>query len=174
MSWLDSYSERYFKQLRDGRIGFYPYPVGRGYIVSEQQRRVLSRYLTRGFVIGLAMLLFFDVLGTFFFAALFASLFLAVFWAGLQWLTRGLERTDERLTMGERYRAQAQRIGSKGLLAGEALAGLFIACGLYLAMKPGDSSDLLVGIIGIIFGVFIGWTVLYMLYVKAAEERRES
>lgn len=168
MGLFDSISEGSFKKLRDGRTAFYPHLVGRGYVVSEEQRIVLSRYVSRAMIIILALMTFFSLFGTVL-MILFGSLFAAGYYFRLWRLTRNLERApdDKRLTLRARYRTQAQHLDWPALLFAECVAGLFVLAGFYIIASAEDSYARILGVMSVLFFGLCAWAGAYMLRAKA-------
>jgi hypothetical protein len=167
MALFDSYSQGSFKRLRDGRIAFYPNIVGRGYVVSDEQRAVLQRYTSRGLTYVVALMAFASFFGAVF-IILLGLAFSAGYYLWLWQLTRNLERTpaEERLTLSGRYRTQAQHLAWTTLWSLEIVCGLFTVAGLYLATTRRDSYSVSVGLVTIAFFGFGSWAGAYMLWVK--------
>jgi len=104
---LDALCEGTFVPRRDGRILFFPWgAVGHGYaLASEQEHQRLRREVKRLLVLGLfaAPLAASVGMGTFGLGPIAALAALLGLVGGLRlaWLTRGLERSPERLTRAE-------------------------------------------------------------------------
>jgi tetratricopeptide (TPR) repeat protein len=170
---LDSYSERSYKTLRDGRLAFYPYIVGRGYVVSAEQKAVLIRDMIAEWICGALVVPFAVGLGLMEHLVLVLLFFGVGYYGGLWWLTRNLERapSDERASLGERYRTQARQFGWKRLWFREIFSGVLIAVGLYIAAPGMDASDRLLGLAVTAYFGLMAWSSGYMLWIKSTDKQ---
>jgi hypothetical protein len=174
MGLFDSYSQSSFKTLRDGRLAFYPHLVGRGYMVSGDQKAPLRRYVIGATIFSPVFVL---ILIRFGIVPMMLSfgLYLTGYYGGLWWLTRNLERApaDERLTLRGRYSTQAQHLGWASLWFLEIGSGMFVVVGLLIAATADDAYALSAGLAGAVFFGFCAWAGGYMLRVKSTN-RSES
>ena len=122
-NYLDALMSAYFKTAQDGRKLFYPRGVwGRGYaIASAQDYERVVREIKNFWVVGLVLWTIGAVaLSTVLngYLPLFISaafLILLYFVAGAPHLVRGLQPSDERLTLQESYSSQLAAYGSAKL-----------------------------------------------------------
>ena len=179
MGWFDNYSQSYFKTLRDGRLAFYPYLVApRGYVVSGEQKAPLRRFMfgagifgsVLGVMVGEAILLW-NLPINLILMILSLSLLSAGYYGGLRWLTRNLERApaDERLTLGERLRTQAQHSSWILLWFMEIWSLLLMAGGLDIAATGKGGYPPLFGLVATAFFGLLAWAAGYMLSVKSSK-----
>jgi len=170
---FDSYYERSSKKLRDGRLAFYPYLVGRGYIVSAEQKATLIRYMLAATICGALLVPLADILGLRMHIVLVISLFGLGYYGGMWWQTSDFERApaDERLTLGERYRTRAHQFGWIRLWFIEIFSGSLIAIGLHTAATGMGASDRLLGLAATAFFGLMAWSGAYMLWVKSSERQ---
>jgi tetratricopeptide (TPR) repeat protein len=171
--WFDSFYDRSTKTLRDGRLAFYPYLIGRGYVVSPEQKAMLIRYMLGASLCGALVVPFAVSLGFIHHLILVLALFGVGHYGGLRWLTRNLERApaDERLTLGERFRTQAHQFGWPRLWFIEIFSGSLIAVGLHTAATGMDASGRLLGLAGAAYFAFMAWSGGYMLWIKRGDSQ---
>jgi tetratricopeptide (TPR) repeat protein len=170
--WFNSRYDRFYKTLRDGRLAFYPHLVGRGYVVSAEQRTMLSRYMIGAWICGALLVPFAVSLGFMEHLILVLSLFGVGYLGCLWWLTRNLERApaNERVSLGERYRTQARQLGWMRLWFREIFSGVLIAVGLYDAIGT-DAPGRLVGLAAIAYFGLMAGSGGYMLWIKRGDSQ---
>lgn len=170
---FDSNYERSSKTLRDGRLAFYPHLVGRRYVVSAEQKTTLVHYMKAAWICGALVVPFAASLGFMAHIVLLLAVFGVGYYGGMWWLTRNLERApiDERITLGERYRARAHQFGWIRLWFIEIFSGSLIAVGLYTAATGMDASDRLLGLATMAFFGLMAWSGAYMLWVKSSDRQ---
>jgi tetratricopeptide (TPR) repeat protein len=168
--WFNSRYDQFYKTLRDGRVAFYPHLVGRGYVVSAEQRTMLSRYMIGAWICGALLVPFAVSLGFMEHLILVLSLFGVGYFGCLWWLTRNLERApaNERVSLGERYRTQARQLGWMRLWFREIFSGVLIAVGLYDAIGT-DAPGRLVGLAAIAYFGLMAGSGGYMLWIKRGD-----
>ena len=170
---FDSRYERSFDKLRDGRLTFYPYLVGSGYVVSAEQKATRIRYMMAALICGALVVPVAASLGFMDHISLMFGLFCVAYYGGLWLLTRSLERApaDERLTLGERYRTRAHQFGWIRLWFIEIFSGSLIAIGVHTAATGMGASDRLLGLAGAGFFALMAWSGAYMLWVKSSDRQ---
>jgi tetratricopeptide (TPR) repeat protein len=170
---FDSRYERSFDKLRDGRLTFYPYLVGSGYVVSAEQKATRIRYMMAALICGALVVPVAASLGFMDHISLMFGLFCVAYYGGLWLLTRSLERApaDERLTLGERYRTRAHQFGWIRLWFIEIFSGSLIAIGVHTAATGMGASDRLLGLAGAGFFGLMAWSGAYVLWVKSSDRQ---
>jgi hypothetical protein len=103
MSYFDFLTSGYFKTEPDGRKLFFPWGVlGRGYaIASEQDFQRLQRQIKIYMVVSLVLVLGSASLEGDLFGLAVATLLIGFYAVWSQYLLRGLQRSDERLSLQE-------------------------------------------------------------------------
>jgi hypothetical protein len=149
--WSCVMTSGYFKTARDGRKLFYPWgAMGRGYAIPSQQdyerlRRRIKTYevVSLVAVIGAVVTKFYLV------AFVIAGLSLALYRAWTPYLVRGLQPSDERLSMQESLAIQARAHSAVGLWLLEIVALMFVATGVVMLVIAPDKR--LVALTSIVF-----------------------
>ena len=177
--------EHNFKTLRDGRQAFYPYIfVRRGYVVSDEQRAILCRYLLAATVVGVLVV----VIVNYFLLAIDASKYdgdrvgfasylpiilifaldLAAYHGGLRWLTRNMERApaDERPTLTQRLRTSARHSDWLVFLFVVMIAVLLMVSGLNMAGTRNSGDPPVGGMALAAVGAMLALMVGYMAWAK--------
>lgn len=124
----------YFKTARDGRKLFYPWgAMGRGYVIPSQEhyehlhrRIMIYQIVSMVTVVG-------AVAAKFYLAAFVIAGLSIVFYRGwIPYLLRGLEPSEERLSLQESMVVQARAHGALGLWLLEIVALMFVATGFVM------------------------------------------
>jgi hypothetical protein len=154
----------YFKIAQDGRKLFYPWGImGRGFVIPTQehferlQRQLETYTLVMLVIVGSVVVL--DVLWAFAVAAVFIIFYLA--W--MPYLLRGLQPSDERLSMRESMATQARMHSAAGLWLMLCGSLLFVAIGGVLLVVDPDEwiiGLLSVGFFGLCAAVFVRMLLL--------------
>ena len=176
MAWYDTpYARGCLKTLSDGRQAFYPHLVGRrGYVVSDEQRAVLSRFIFAATIFGATLGAVVGSLGLrpiILALSLFAAVYAAVYYGGLRWLTRNLEcaPADERPPLLQRFRAQAQHSAWLHLWFFEILGVVFFLDGLSMAGTGWVGRPTWLSLSMAAFGGLLAWIAGFMLWDKWAK-----
>jgi len=166
MGYFDALTSSSFKRASDGRRLFFPYGIlGRGYIIdSEQAYETLRRRIKAFIVAGLVLIIGASALqglaGAFFIAAL--SIAFYVIWA--RFLLRGLQQSDEKLSLEESMTSQAITHSAVGLwLLG---IGALAFVGLGILMLIADSRNWLMVLAPTIFFGICAAFVARMLVLR--------
>lgn len=135
MGYFDAVMSSYLKNLPDGRKVFYPRTVwGRGYILaSELDHKRLRQRIKIFCIVAIALIvaanIFLGSIGTF-----IAGAFLVAFYYFVlaPYLVRGLQPSDEKMSLQESFSNEATTLSSKGLWACEISSLAFVALGIAL------------------------------------------
>jgi hypothetical protein len=141
----------YFKTARDGRKLFYPWgPMGRGYAIpSHADYERLRRRIKTYEIVSLVAVVGAVVAKCYLAAFVIAGLSLAFYRACTPYLVRGLQPTDERLSMQESMAIQARAHSAVGLWLLEIVALMFVATGVAMLVVAPDKR--LVALTSIVF-----------------------
>lgn len=131
----------YFKLAADGRMLYFPWGVvGKGYVIPSQREydrlhRDLKIYQLVSLIVIIALAAMGWLLACIIAAVVLVGLY--AIWALFQ--TRGLTPSDEKMSVGENMRTQAQLHGARGLWVLEIISLIFVAAGVaILAFDPGQ------------------------------------
>lgn len=141
----------YFKTARDGRKLFYPWgAMGRGYsLPSEEAYERLCRRIKIYQIASLVAIVGAVVVKFYLAAFVIAGLSVAFYRAWTPYLVRGLQPSDERLSMQESMATQARAHGAVGLWLLEIVALMFVATGVVILVVDPDKR--LVALTSIVF-----------------------
>lgn len=182
-NYLDALMSAYFKTAQDGRKLFYPRGVwGRGYaIASAQDYERVVREIKNFWVVGLVLWTIGAVaLSTVLngYLPLFISaafLILLYFVAGAPHLVRGLQPSDERLTLQESYSSQLAAYGSAKLwwLQWWFVIGSLVGVGVGVAMLVGDSGNWFPALALIVVCGSLAAAAIWMIAVRRRANHQE-
>jgi hypothetical protein len=157
-----------FKRGTDGRIIYFPWGLfGRGYLLeSDQQyaklrRRMMLGMVVYGFLATAAWVGYGPAVGM---AA--AALMCAVSVVGLSRFTRRLEPSDERVSILESWRNQAESSRAATLWIFEIVGVLFILAAVGIFRNAQDWQGWLTGAAAFVFFGFCTAASTYMIIVK--------
>ena len=141
----------YFKTARDGRKLFYPWgAMGRGYAIpSQEDYERLRRRINIYQIVSLAVIVGAVAAKLYLAAFVIAGLSLAFYRAWTRHLVRGLQPSDERLSMQESMETQARAHGAVGLWLLEVVALMFVATGVVMLVVAPDKR--LIALTSIVF-----------------------
>ena len=142
MAYFDAVMSSYLKTLPDGRKVFYPRTLwGRGYILaSEQDHKLLRQRIKVFFIVSIALIIGANIalgsLGTFIAGAFLVALYYV---ALAPYLVRGLQPSDEKMSLQESFSNQATTFSSMGLWACEISSLAFVALGIAMFVLDPES-----------------------------------
>jgi drug/metabolite transporter (DMT)-like permease len=172
MGYFDALAASNFKTTPDGRRLFYPWGIwGRGYLIpsDEHYERLLGRiktYTMVSLVLVIAMVVVLKGL----WAVLGAAVLMVFYAAWVPSLVRGLQPTDEKLTMSESMATQARTHSAPTLWALLVVALLFVAIGIgMLAFQPREW--LIAAVIIVFFGLCAAIFVRMLLLRRRASDQ---
>ena len=112
MGYFDALTSSYFKTAQDGRKLFFPWGVlGRGYIVdSEQAYERLRRQIKVFTLIGLVLIFGASALARYVAALVIAAVFIVFYVVWSPFLLRGLQQSNEKLSLEESMTSQGGRL----------------------------------------------------------------
>jgi hypothetical protein len=154
MGYFNVVTNGYFKTAQDGRKLFLPWGVlGRGYIIASEQDYLRLRQQIKIYTVVMLVLVIGSVslqgkLGGFVIATLLTGFYLV--WT--RYLLRGLQRSDERMSLQESIASQARAFSPLVLWLLEILALAFVGGGIFIfIVDPGNWLIALVSIV--LFGL---------------------
>jgi hypothetical protein len=140
MGYYDAIASSAFKMTRDGRMAFYPWgKFGKGYVApTEAQYRKLRRFVTWFYIAILPLCILAGAAGHWLFLIPVLLVVVPVYWVFVRSLTRGLPRTDEKLTFRDAYENQARNQGLFRLWFLFLASLAFFAAGIAIVVTGGD------------------------------------
>jgi len=179
-NYFDALISSYFKTAQDGRKLFCPRVVwGRGYaIASEQDYERVVREIKVFWVIGLVLWLIGAVaLGPILngYLPLFISaafLIILYFIAGAPYLVRGMQPSDERLSLQESYTSQALAYSPALLWLFEIIS--LVGAGVGIVMLVVDSSNWLTALAWIVGSGLLAAAVMWMIVLRRRASRQSA
>ena len=151
MGYFDALTSSYFKVAQDGRKLFFPWGVlGRGYVIaSEQDYNRLRTQLKVYTIVALVLIIATAGLQRYLGALAVGAALIGCYLIWLPFLLRGLQPSDERLSLNESLAAQARAHGTAGLWLLEAAALAFVIAGIVVLVL--DPDNWFVALAGILF-----------------------
>jgi hypothetical protein len=149
--YFDALISGYFKTAQDGRKLFYPWgAMGRGYAIPSDEDYERLRRRIKIYQIGSLLAVVGAVAVKFYLVAfVIAGLSVAFYRAWTPYLVRGLQPSDERLSLQESMATQARAHGAVGLWLLEIVALMFVATGVVMLVVASDKR--LVALTSIVF-----------------------
>jgi hypothetical protein len=166
MGYFDALTSSCFKTAHDGRKLFFPWGVlGRGYVIPsnadyERLRGQLKIYTIVSLLLIIAAAAFRNYLAAFGIAAILILFYFG--WA--RYLMRGLQPSEERMSLNESMATQAVHHGAIGLWVLEIISLLFVAIGLFMFFT--DPSGHLLALGSIIFFGFCAVVLMRMIMLR--------
>ena len=117
MGYFDALTSGYFKTAPDGRKLFFPWGVlGRGYTIdSEQDYERLRRQVKAYTIVSLVLIVGVTALQAYVGAVVIGALLIAFYLGWMRYLLRGLQASDERLSLQDSMTSQARAHSATGL-----------------------------------------------------------
>jgi len=164
--YFNALTASYFKTSTDGRKLFFPWgAIGRGYAIpSEQRYESMHRQLKIYMIVSMVLII--GTIATQFYLAGFtvAAALMIFYVAWTPFLNRGLEPSDERMSVGENIATQA-RTHNKGMLwAMEIAAIVFVVTGI--AMLIFDPEQWMTALLSTIFFGFCAIVIGRMIMLR--------
>jgi len=141
MGYFDALTSGYFKTAPDGSKLFFPWGVlGRGYTIdSEQDYERLRRQVKAYTIVSLVLIVGVTALQAYVGAVVLGALLIAFYLGWMRYLLRGLQASDERLSLQDSMTSQARAHSVTGLWLLQIGALAFVALGiLILVVDPGN------------------------------------
>lgn len=162
MGYFDALASSSFKEAKSGKLAFYPWGrFGKGYeLETEEQHQTLRRSIIRYYMFVLPVSVFAAV-GFGVYGLLAIPVVVLPYLFMVPRMTKGLSRTDERLTFKDSYEAQAKRHSPVMLWALFLVSLAFTAGGVFLVGKP--ESFLIALLCIVLFGactIVFAWMLL--------------
>ena len=173
MGYFDALTSGYFNIAPDGRKLFFPWGVlGRGYTIdSEQDYERLRRQVKAYTIVSLVLIVGVTALQAYVGAVVIGALLIAFYLGWMRYLLRGLQASDERLSLQDSMTSQARAHSVTGLWLLQIGALAFVALGIFILVV--DPGNWLVAFGSIVFfGLCAGFTTrLLVLRRRAASGR---
>jgi Ca2+/Na+ antiporter len=163
----------YFKTGADGRRFFFPWgAMGRGYLIPTEQRYESMHRQLKIYMIATLVLIIPPIAAQFYFTGVIISVALMIFYLGwARFLKRGLEPSDERMTVGGNIATQARNnIGM--LWTMEIAAVLFVAAGI--AMLVFEPKQWIMSLFSTVFFGFCATVIGRMIMLRRRETARQA
>jgi Ca2+/Na+ antiporter len=141
MGYFDALTSSAFKTGKDGGRLFFPWGVlGRGYVLaSERDYERLQRQIKAYMIVTLVLIVGTVVLQAYLWSVIAVALLIAVYVIWVMYLLRGLQPSDERLSLEESMTSQAVRHNATVLWLMQIGSLIFVAAGiLMLVLEPGN------------------------------------
>lgn len=177
--YLDKIVEARFKRDSQGRLTFFPWGFGIGRIVTDASMEARLRLASRRLMIGLFVLLVpavaivnavYQPTGMTFIAYLAASTVLGfITQLPLVLLSRGLPRSDERMSYTASMQQSLDRFGKKFLIFGLATSVLATVGAMVMMLVPSAGADKVV-----MFACMIIFAPLTALYAVALRRKMRN
>jgi hypothetical protein len=166
MGYFDALTSSYFKTAPDGRKLFFPWGVlGRGYaFASEQDYERLRRQVKAYTVVSLALIIGAAALQAYVGAVVIGAFLIVFYVAWTRYLLRGLQPSDERLSLQESMTSQARAHSTAGLWFLEIIALAFVGCAILMIVI--DRGNWLVALGSIVFFGFCAAVTTRMLVLR--------
>ena len=171
LGYFDALADSSFKKI-DGQWCFYPWGVlGRGYVIPTEQEYLRIRSLTkRRTQVWLPLVILTGALAGWAWAVALLPVFGIWYFASVRAIAQPLQKTSERLTVGESYRAQARGHSLWMLWVGEIGSIGFVVAGIFILMV--DPHDWLVGAASIGFFGINAIAIGFMLVTRLRESKQ--
>ena len=173
MGYFDALTSGYFKTAPDGRKLFFPWGVlGRGYTIdSEQDYERLRRQVKAYTIVSLVLIVGVTALQAYVGAVVIGALLIAFYLGWMRYLLRGLQASDERLSLQDSMTSQARAHSATGLWLLQIGALVFVALGILILVVDPDNWLTAFGSI-VFFGLCAGFAArLLVLRRRAASGR---
>ena len=166
MGYFDALTASYFKTAPDGRRLFYPWGIwGRGYVVASQQNYGRLRGQIKIYTIASLVLIIPVATLLHYLWAMAVTLLVIVFYlCWVPFLLRGLQPTDERMSLSESMSGQARLQNASTLWMLLIVSILFVLTGF--AMLVFDPDKWLVGGFAIVFFGLCAAVAVRMLILR--------
>lgn len=166
MGYFDALASSSFKIAPDGRRLFFPWGVlGRGYVIgSEPDYERLRRQITIYNIVALALIVGTLALVGFPAGLVVAAVLIVLYVARTLYLLRGMQPSDERLSLQESLTAQASAHNPTTLWLLEIASLAFVGMGIFLFLAEPDNR--LIALATIAFFGFCAASIAFMLVVR--------
>lgn len=171
--YLHALTSGYFKTARDGRKLFYPWgAMGRGYVIpSHEHYDGLHRRIMIYQIVSLVTIVGAVAAKLYLAAFVLAGLSMVFYRAWMSYLLRGLEPSEERLSMQESMAVQARAHGALGLWLLEIVALMFVATGFVMLVVAPDKRLVALGSIVFFGACAAAFAHMLVLHWRAAGRR---
>ena len=166
MGYFDALTSSSFKTAPDGSHVFFPWGVmGRGYVIPSQQDYERLRQQLKTYMIVIMALIIGTVASQQYIAAFAVAAALMVFYLiWIRYQLRGLQRSDERLTVNDSFTTQARTHSLAGLWTLQIVSLVFVAAGIFILVV--EPAKWLTGLACIIFFGLCAAVFSWMLVLR--------
>jgi len=166
MGYFDALASGCFKVTPDGRKLFFPWGVlGRGYaIASDQDYDRLRQQIKIYLIVAMVVLIGTAALRYYLTSFILAAVLIGCYLIWLPFRLRGLQPSDERLSVRDSMAAQASAHGTAFLWVMEAIALAFVAAGIAILVL--DPQNWLIALAAILFFGLCSAVFTWMLLVR--------
>lgn len=165
MGYFDALTSSYFKTAQDGRKLFFPWgALGRGYAIpSAQDYKRLQRQVKAYTIVSLVLIIGAVVLQIYF-GLVIAALLIVFYMIWTRYLLRGLQPSDERLSLQDSMTSQARMHSAVSLWLLEIVALAFVGFGILMIVV--DPGNWLIALASIVFFGFCATIFTRMLVLR--------
>ncbi|MCB1682095.1 MAG: hypothetical protein H6858_09520 [Rhodospirillales bacterium] len=165
MGYFDGLVSGIFKKDVAGNSVFYPWGImGRGYVIrSAAEEERLRRSVKRMYIIMLPVVVGVQISFGPWPNVAIVLLFMVGFTLWTWRVTEGMERSTEKLGVGEAYRNSAKSHNLPTLIILEIISLLFVVAGAWMVL---DGHDIVIGVLCALFFAFCAAAIGYMIKQK--------
>lgn len=169
MGYFDGITDASFKTDSQGRNVFYPWGIlGSGYILeSEEQKQKFRKFFSRMYMIVFAVIIVVQTVFTAWLNVALLPFFYLWFHFALKKMTKGLEKSSEKLKTSEAYKNSAKSHNLFTLILLELASFVFVALGFLMVYK---GQKVIFGYIAIVFFGLCSCAIGYMILSKLKKD----
>jgi hypothetical protein len=140
MGYFDALTSSWFKKVPDGRKLFFPYgTLGRGYIIDSQQTyERLHRQVKVFTIVVMVLIIGAGALQWYVVSFIIAALCIGFYMLWTRFLVRGLQQSDEKLSLEESMTSQAVTHSAVFLWLAEIITLAFVGLGILILVVTPD------------------------------------
>jgi multisubunit Na+/H+ antiporter MnhG subunit len=172
VGYFDALTSGYFKTAEDGRKLFFPWGVlGRGYVISSQSDyERLHRQVKVYTVVSLGLIIGAVALQSYIGAVVIGALLVAFYLVWVRFLLRGLQPSEDRLSLQESMTTQAVTHNATVLWSMEIGSLVFVAIGVFMLVVEPD--NWLIALACIFFFALCAASFARMLVLRSRQASR--
>jgi hypothetical protein len=165
MGYFDGLTDASFKKDSQGRDLFFPWGVlGSGYILqTAEQKEKFRKFFKKMYLVVFATIIVVQSVFTAWYNVALLPVFYLWFHFSIKKMTKGLERSTEKLKTSEAYKNSAKSHSLTTLILLEIAALIFVAGGAFIINK-GEKP--IIGYFSIVFFGFCAIAIGYMIFSK--------
>lgn len=172
MGYFDGLADAIFKSDSQGRAVFYPYGImGKGYLVNEEQRQRLRKNVKLTYMIMLPLIIVNQVAFGYMANLIVLPLFYIWYFWAVRKVSRGLEKSTEKLKVAEAYTNSAKSHNLWVLIILALLTPFLIILGLAVL---GTGQNELAGLFLILLFGAAEVAICYMIYTRYRDRRKKN